>query len=77
MKTLAIAFSSKLPKLLEEIVCDKEDAIYAIEVWDRNPAIFSKEQTVHPLYLLRYFKHTEDERTQEALKTIEARYKGL
>ena len=76
LKTVAVAPLPKKSTQLDKIVCDRDDAQYMIEVWDRNPAIFSKNKAIHPLYLLRYFRHNEDERTQEALKSIEARYKG-
>ncbi|ARU48159.1 hypothetical protein [Sulfurospirillum diekertiae] len=76
LKTIAVAPLPNKSTQLDEIACDRDDAQYMIEVWDRNPAIFSKNQAIHPLYLLRYFRHNEDERTQEALKNIKAIYKG-
>lgn len=76
LNTVAVAPLPKNSTQLDEIACDRNDAEYMIEVWDRNPAIFSKNKAINPLYLLRYFRHTRDERTQEALKSIEARYKG-
>lgn len=76
LKTIAVAPLPNKNTQLDEIACVRDDAQYMIEVWDRNPAIFSKNQAIHPLYLLRYFRHNEDERTQEALKSIKAIYKG-
>jgi len=71
IKTIAI--DNKEVKFLniKEIECEKESAKYKIEVWDRNPSLFSKNKAINPLYLLRLFTNIDDERTEYALDEIE------
>lgn len=71
IKTIAV--SQKLLKNMniQDIACDKDIANYKIEVWDRDPFLFSHNNTINPLYLLRVLKNIEDERTQYALEEIE------
>jgi len=70
-----IAISEKeYKKYKNRLECRKEDALYRIEVWDRDPSIFSIQNVVNPLYLLRLFEYTEDERTQYALDEIEKKF---
>lgn len=71
IKTIAV--SQKLLKKMniQELECDKDIANYKIEVWDREPSLFSHNNTINPLYLLRILKNIEDERTQYALEEIE------
>ena len=71
IKTIAI--DNKKVKFLniKEIECEKESAKYKIEVWDRNPSLFSKNKAINPLYLLRLFTNIDDERTEYALDEIE------
>lgn len=71
----SIAISEKeYKKYKSRLECEKEDALYKIEVWDRDPSVFSKEKVVNPLYLLRLFEHTDDERTEYALEEIENKF---
>ena len=56
---------------IQELECDKDTANYKIEVWDRDPSLFSYINAVNPLYLLRLFRNIEDERTEYALEEIE------
>jgi len=71
-----VAIGKKDKKLLEELtVCEEDEALYRIEVWDRNPQTFSYGDTVHPLYLLRRFKNDDDERVQYAVEKIEKEMK--
>ena len=49
----------------------KEDARYQVEVWNRDPFIFSIDGNVNPLYILRLLKDAHDERTEYALDDIE------
>ncbi|RLA83128.1 MAG: hypothetical protein DRG78_05315 [Epsilonproteobacteria bacterium] len=69
--TIAID-TKKLPKIeIANIKCEKEDALYLVEIWNREPSIFSIENTINPLYILRLFKDEDDERTKYALEEIE------
>lgn len=76
IKTIAINY--KLIKSLntEEIGCEKEYAKYKIEVWDRDPSVFSYDSSINPLYILRLLKDIDDERTEYALEEIEKRFLG-
>ena len=71
IKTIAI--NSKFLKSMEinNIECEKEEAIYKVEVWDRDPSIFSNRNSVNQLYILRLLKDIDDERTEYALEEIE------
>ena len=71
IKTIAV--SQKLLKNMniQELECDKDIANYKIEVWDRDPSLFSYNNVINSLYLLRILKNIEDERTQYALEEIE------
>ncbi|PPK60321.1 hypothetical protein B0F89_12439 [Malaciobacter marinus] len=71
IKTIAV--SQKLLKNMniQELECDKDIANYKIEVWDRDPSLFSYNNAINSLYLLRILKNIEDERTQYALEEIE------
>ncbi len=71
IKTLAVIESKKTKSLLENIKCEKEDAKYKIEVWDRDPSIFSRDGVINELYILRLLKNEDDERTIYALRDIE------
>lgn len=68
-----IAISSKKLSLVSSnnIACEKEDAQYQVEVWNRDPFIFSTDGSINPLYILRLLKGEHDERTEYALDDIE------
>ena len=68
-----VAISAKQLSLLSSnnIACEKEDARYQVEVWNRDPFIFSIDGNVNPLYILRLLKDAHDERTEYALDDIE------
>ena len=69
--TIAI-YVKKLSKIeIDNIKCEKENALYVVEVWNREPSIFSIEDTINPLYVLRLLKDEDDERTEYALEDIE------
>lgn len=71
----SIAMSEKEYKKYEnELECEKEDSLYKVEVWDRDPSIFSIEKSVNPLYLFRLFEDVEDERTEYALEELENKF---
>lgn len=71
----SIAISEKeYNKYDNKLECEEEDALYKVEVWDRDPSVFAMEQSVNSLYLLRLFEHTEDERTEYALEEIENKF---
>lgn len=70
-KIKTIAVHSKLIKDIDEVKCEKDDANYKVEVWDREPSVFSKNNAVNKLYLLRTMKNIDDERTEYALEEIE------
>jgi len=50
--------------------CFEEDAKYKVEVWDRDPLVFSLNNRVNSLYLLRFFNYNDDERIGYALADI-------
>ncbi len=71
-----IAISIKEKNILSDLnTCEEEEALYKVEVWDRNPHTFAKNDAVNELYLLRQFKDDNDERVQYALKEIEENIK--
>lgn len=51
--------------------CEQNIAKYKVEVWDRDPSIFSYNNNVNMIYLLRLMKNIDDERTKYALEEIE------
>jgi len=71
VKTIAI--SQKLLKSMDiqKLECDKDVANYKIEVWDRDPSLFSYNNAINSIYILRILKDIEDERTEYALEEIE------
>jgi len=71
LPTVAINAKQFPSKTIDEITCEKEEASYQVEVWNRDPFIFSVNGSVNPLYILRLFKDEHDERTQYALTDIE------
>jgi len=69
LRTVAIHIKDKLfLKSLRE--CFEEDAKYKVEVWDRDPLVFSINNRVNSLYLLRFFNYNDDERIDHALADI-------
>ncbi|MBU1958269.1 hypothetical protein KJ680_07680 [bacterium] len=75
LPTVAIYGKNRL--LLDKLdECFEENAEYKVEVWDRDPSIFSVNKTVNPLYLLRFFDNSDDERIGYALDNIEKKIKG-
>lgn len=76
IKTLAVVENKKIKQLLENIKCEKEDANYKVEVWDRDPSTFSRDGVIHKLYILRLLKNEEDERTMYALRDLEQSLKN-
>ena len=73
IKTVAISHKQLTSKKLEALECDEDEAQYKIEVWDREPSIFAHNDTINPLYVIRFFKNDEDERVQEAIEQIETK----
>lgn len=71
IKTVAISRKQLTSEQLEALECDEDEAEYKIEVWDREPSVFAQKDIVNPLYVLRFFKHDEDERVQEAIEQLE------
>jgi len=71
-----IALSAKAKNLLLDLnACEEDEALYRVEVWDRDPHTFSQSNVINPLYVLRQFKDDDDERVQYALKEIEEKMK--
>lgn len=71
-----VAISAKAKNLIKDLkACEEDEAIYKVEVWNRDPHTFSKEGAVNPLYLIRQFKDVDDERTEYAIEALEKRYK--
>lgn len=71
VKTIAVSQKELKNMNIQELECDKDIANYKIEVWDREPSLFSYNNSINPLYLLRILKNIKDERTQYALEEIE------
>ena len=71
VKTIAISQKTLKNMNIQELECDKDIANYRIEVWDREPSLFSYNNAINSLYLLRILKNTNDERTNYALEEIE------
>ena len=71
-----VAISKKDKNLLASLnVCEEDEALHRIEVWDRDPQTFSYDDVINPIYLLRQFKDDDDERVQYALEEIEKKIK--
>jgi len=71
-----VAISTKAKNLLTDLdTCEEEDALYRVEVWDRDPHVFAQSSVVSPLYLLQQFKDDDDERVQYALREREEKMK--
>lgn len=68
-----IAIHSKILKEIDlaDVECDNNIAKFKVEVWDRDPSIFSHNDTINKLYILRLMKNIDDERTEYALEEIE------
>ena len=67
-----VAISAKEKNLLSDLnACEEDEALYKVEVWDRDPHTFAHSNTVNPVYVLRQFKDDDDERVQYALKEME------
>lgn len=74
---VTMAINGKNRLLLDKLdECFEEDAAYKVEVWDRDPFVFSVDRTVNPLYLLRFFDDSDDERIGYALDDIKKKIKG-
>ncbi|MBU1658903.1 hypothetical protein KKG72_07625 [bacterium] len=73
IKTVAISHKQLTAQQLEALQCDEDEATLKIEVWNRDPSVFSHDNTISPLYVLRFFQNDEDERVQEAIEHIEAK----
>ncbi|MBD3841967.1 MAG: hypothetical protein IE909_08790 [Campylobacterales bacterium] len=73
IKTVAISHKQLTSQQLEALECDEDEAQYKIEVWDREPSIFAHNDTINPLYVIRFFKNDEDERVQEAVEQLETK----
>ena len=71
-----VAISAKAKNLLSDLdTCEEDEALYRVEVWDRDPHTFAQSNVINPLYVLRQFKDDDDERVQYALKEIEEKIK--
>jgi DNA-binding transcriptional regulator GbsR (MarR family) len=71
VKTIAINQKTLKNMNIQELEYDKDIANYRIEVWDREPSLFSYNNAINSLYLLRILKNANDERTNYALEEIE------
>ena len=74
VKTIALSQKELKNMNIQELECDKDIANYKIEVWDREPSLFSYNNAINSLYLLRILKNTNDERTNYALEEIEKKF---
>ena len=73
IKTVAISHKQLTSEQVEALECDEDEAEYKIEVWNREPSVFAHNDTINPLYVLRFFKNDEDERVQEAVEQLETK----
>lgn len=73
IKTVAISHKQLTSEQLEALECDEDEAEYKIEVWDREPSVFAHNDTINPLYVIRFFKNDEDERIQEAIEQLQTK----
>jgi DNA-binding transcriptional regulator GbsR (MarR family) len=71
VKTIALSQKALKNMNIQELECDKDIATYKIEIWDREPSLFSYNNIINSLYLLRILKNIDDERTEYALEEIE------
>lgn len=69
--TRAMSSKIRMRHFSELNECEKENAQFRIEVWDRDPSIFAVDGNVNPLYVLRTLRKENDERTQYALELLE------
>ncbi len=69
--TIAISAKKLATIKNDNLECEKENALYNVEVWNCEPSIFSIDGTINPLYVLRLLKNEDDERTEYALEEIE------
>lgn len=53
------------------IECEMDEASYKIEVWDRDPMVFSVRGCVNPIYIIRAMKYEKEERVIDVVKEIE------
>ncbi len=74
VKTIAISQKTLKNMNIQELEYDKDIANYRIEVWDREPSLFSYNNAINSLYLLRILKNINDERTNYALEEIEKKF---
>lgn len=51
--------------------CEQDSAKYKVEVWIKDPSIFSHNKNINMIYLLRHIKNVDDERTKYALEDID------
>jgi len=71
-----VAINAKAKNLLSDLdICEEDEALYRVEVWDRDPHTFAQSNVINCLYVLRQFKDNDDERIQYALKEIEEKIK--
>lgn len=73
IKTIAISHKQFTSEQLEALECYEDEALYKIEVWDREPSNFAHNDTINPLYVIRFFKNDEDERVQEAIEQLQTK----
>lgn len=73
LKTVAISHKELTSQQLEALECDEDEAEYKIEVWDREPSVFTHNDMINPWYVLRFFKNDKDERVQEAVEQLETK----
>jgi hypothetical protein len=70
IKTIAVHNKVLKSNNLNLFECEQDMAQYKVEVWDRDPSIFSHNNAINELYLLRLMKNIDDERTEYALEEI-------
>lgn len=78
--TIAVSARIRNSLFSKTIECDKDQALYQVEVWDRDPSVFAIDDAVNPFYVIRILGNRSDERTIDALDEMEEkslnRWKG-
>lgn len=55
---------------------EQDNAKYKVEVWRKDPMVFSDNKNVNMIYLLRQMKNIDDERTKYALEELDKKIRG-
>ncbi|PWE21751.1 hypothetical protein DF188_05930 [Aliarcobacter skirrowii] len=76
IKTIAIFNKSLNLKDISLFECEQDSAKYKVEVWSKDPSIFSHNKNINMIYLLRQMKNVDDERIKYALEDIDKKIRN-